>query len=318
MSCSAGARGPPGSSRPDRHPARGAACVRRPSGRVGAAHRAAERDVAEHLLRRRRLRPCCTGLVPGRQPLPRRALPAREDHRVERRRRGRRTGAGAQHPQARRPAGLVRQPAGPRDLAVPDPGSAGRGRAVRVRDAGAGPRGRGLQRAPPVDPLRPVPGAQGVAAIEGPGARADAPPAGPAPGAARAASAGEADAGLPHRRLQQSLTPRLDAGGGRQPARGPVRRRVAGEQGSRRALGSATPTATPTPTRWPTPATPGRPVVPRRRTRTSSTASTGCSTRARQPPWTAGSSASAATRRSTSLSPSPSRPTTAGSCRPST
>ena len=46
--------------------------------------------------------------------------------------------------------------------------------------------------------------------------------------------AGRADAGLPHRRLQQPLTPRLDAGGGRQPARGPVRRRVAGEQGSRR------------------------------------------------------------------------------------
>ena len=144
------------------------------------------------------------------------------------------------------------------------------------------------------------------------------PPAGPAPRAARAARAGEADAGLPHRRLQQSLTPRLDAGGGRQPARGPVRRRVAGEQGSRRGWVRRL-----LPRRPPRPG--GRPrlhlvarAAPRRRTRTSSTASTGSSTRARRPPWTAGWSASAATRRSTSPSPSRSRPTTAVSCRPST
>ena len=239
-------------------------------------------------------------LVPGRQPLSRGAVPARQDHRGERRRRGRRTGAGAQHPQAGRPAGLVRQPAGARDLALPDPRPAPRRRAVRLCDADARPGGRRRQRAP---------------ARRRRTARTRCARAGRAskvlelertlrlPALRRVLRAlpdlAEHDARLPHRRLQQPLTPRLDAGGGRQPARGPVRRGVAGEQGPRRRRVRATPTATPTPTRCRTPATRGRPAVPRRRTRTSSTASTGCSTRARRPPCPAGWSASAATRRST-------------------
>ena len=61
-------------------------------------------DVAEHLLRRRRLRPRDQRLVPDGQRLPGRAAPAGPRHRGQRRRRGRRPGARAQHGEAGRAA----------------------------------------------------------------------------------------------------------------------------------------------------------------------------------------------------------------------
>ena len=235
----------------------------------------------------------------GRQPLPRGAPPAREDHRGQRRRRGRRTGARAQHPQARRPAGLVRQPAGARDLALPGPRPTGGRRAVRLRDAGARTRGRGRQRAPAVDAVRPVPGAQGLVAQAGPGAGAHAAAAGPAAGSC--ASCPTWPARYRCSSPATSTAPPTSTGRRRWPRAGPRSRTPSRGRRARRSPtpGSATPTATPTPTRCRTPATPGRREDPRPWTRTSSTASTGCSTRARRRPSPAGWSASVATRRST-------------------
>ena len=83
------------------------------------------------------------------------------------------------------------------------------------------------------------------------------------------------------------------------------------------ARASWTPTAPYTRTRWPIRASRGLPAARRVESRTSSTASTGCSPPVRPPPWPAGSSASAVTPRWTSRWPGGSRPTTVASSPPS-
>ena len=143
----------------------------------------------------------------------------------------------------------------------------------------------------------------------------------PCPGAGAEAAAAARRArhpGVPDRRLQQPVVPRLDARRWRRPGRR-CRTPCAGRPARRwRMPASTTPTAMSTPTRWPTRASPGRPAAPRRRSTTSSTGSTGCSTRV--PPrrcracwWGSG-----ATRRSTWRSRTRTRRTTAAWSRRST
>ena len=97
--------------------------------------------------------------------------------------------------------------------------------------------------------------------------------------------------GLPHRRLQQPLAPRLDPRRRRRPRRCPLPRPLAGQRDAGRTPASSTPTAACTRTRSPTRASPGPRAVPRGARTTSSTGSTGCSPPGRPPPCRAGSSA---------------------------
>ena len=251
----------------------------------GSRHRAASPVMTpEHLLRRRRLRPADRRLLPGRRRLPAGAAPARAHHRGERRRRRRRPGGRAQHPRARRAARLARQPAGARDLALPDPRPAAQPRPLHLRRAGA----RAGSSRSPTPTCRPTPyGPYQVRA--GRVARRGA-----APRAHGCALPALADAlhrlprlgrrghpGVPDRRLQQPVVPRLDAGRRRRPAGRAVRRPLAGQQGAgRRRLPRLLPRRAPRPGRRPGLHLDARRPGDASRT-TSSTGSTGCCTRGR-------------------------------------
>ena len=108
-------------------------------------------------------------------------------------------------------ARLARRPPRAGDLAVPAAAACGRTGALHVRGAGAGPGRRRGEHPPPVHAVRPLPGPARGAAVARAGARAPAAGGRARPRAAGAARAGRArHPGVPHRRLQQPLAPRLD------------------------------------------------------------------------------------------------------------
>ena len=234
---------------PDARPRR-----RRRAGRASAGRRREPLgDEPEHLLRRRRLRPGDRRLVPGRRRLPAGPAQARPHHPRERRRRGRPPGGRAQHRGAGQAARLARGPARAGDLAVPAAAARGRAGALHVRRAGAGPDRGGGEHPPAVLAVRPLQGAARQVAGEGAGARAAAAGRRAGPRAARPAQAGRArDPGVPHRRLQQPLAPRLDPRRRRRPGGRALSRPLAGQRDAgRRRLRGLLPQRAPGPGRRP-------------------------------------------------------------------
>ena len=167
--------------------------------------------------------------------MPEGAAPHRARHQGQRCGRRRRAGGRAQHPPAGRPARLVRQPSGARDLAVPDPRPAPQRRGVHLRRAGPGPGDRRREHAPAVHAVRSLPRTRRVVAAARAASRADLASARVEAGPEPAAEAREeGHPGVPDRRLQQPVVPRLDAGRRTCAEAGAVRPEVAGQQGARR------------------------------------------------------------------------------------
>ena len=103
----------------------------------------------------------------------------------ERRRRGRCAGGRAQHAQAGRPARLARQPAGARDLAVPDPRPAAQPTGSSPTSSRCRAACRRGEHPPAVHAVRPLPGARGLVAPPACWSSSAAAAAGPGAGAAR-------------------------------------------------------------------------------------------------------------------------------------
>ncbi len=206
------------------------------------------------------------------------ARPGRSrDSRLGRRRR-RAARTDDEHAHDRGEARLELQRAHVVHVALPDHRPARRERALRLRRAGAGARRRGGERPPPLRPLRALRGARRRNPGRGAPARERPAGAGDPDRDPRAAEARRAwHPGLPDRRLQHAVPPRLDACGGRGARRRSLPGRLAGGQGvRRRRLQGFLPPGLSEPDRaaWDSV---GRPARPRERRSRCTTGSTGCS-----------------------------------------